>query len=108
MGDWVYIAYGCWFSGDIEVENQVMFGPYCVITPTNHTRANGSFRFGPSTTGRIVIGTGSWLGAGAMVVGNTAIGQGSVLAANSVLTEDAKPSSLYAGSPARRLKEVTG
>lgn len=104
IGTNVYIAYGCWFGGDITIEDEVMFGPYCILAPTNHQKVNGSYRFGGNTEGRIIIKKGSWMGAQSMVVGNSILGIGTVLAANSLLNNDSEDNSIYGGSPARKLK----
>jgi acetyltransferase-like isoleucine patch superfamily enzyme len=53
IGSSVYIAYGCWFlgAGRLVIEDEVLFGPYVVISPANHTKINGSFRYGDSELG---------------------------------------------------------
>jgi len=107
IGNDVYVAYGCWFGGDISIEDQVLFGPYCVLAPSNHCRLDGSFRFADNTEGKIVVKFGSWMGAHSMIVGeNSSLGRGSLLAANSVLNSVAEDDSLYAGSPARKIKHL--
>ena len=39
IGSNVYIAYGCWLSATekIVIEDEVLFGPYCVLTAGDHT-----------------------------------------------------------------------
>ena len=106
LGNDVYVAYGCWFSGDVTIEDEVMFGPYCILAPTDHTSAGGSFRFSTNTTGRIRVGKGSWIGAHSLIVGDSSLGRGSKLAANSLLNVQGDDNSLYAGSPARKIKEL--
>lgn len=107
FGDDVYVAYGCWFNGRITIEDEVLFGPYCILAANNHTRFDGSFRFGGSEDGTIVVKRGSWLGAHALVVANSSLGQGSVLAANSLLNCESEDDSLYAGSPAKRIRSLS-
>jgi acetyltransferase-like isoleucine patch superfamily enzyme len=107
IGNDVYIAYGCWLGGTILIEDQVLFGPYCVLASTNHQRVKGSYRFANNTTGEIIVKFGSWLGAHSMIIGeNSILGSGSLLAANSVLNSIADPNCLYAGSPAVKIKEL--
>lgn len=50
------------------------------------------------------IGDGAWLGMRCMVMPGVTIGEGAVLAANSVVTQDVEPYSVVAGSPAKRVK----
>lgn len=104
IGNDVYIAYGCWFGGDITIEDEVLFGPYCVLAPSNHQKDNGSFRFAKNTIGRIIIEKGSWMASHSLVIGNTILKKGTILGANSLLTKDSDPDSIYAGSPARKIE----
>jgi acetyltransferase-like isoleucine patch superfamily enzyme len=107
FGNSVYIAYGCWLSGSVEIHDEVLLGPYCTINSTNHQRKDGSFRFGGATPHRtVVVKKGSWLGAKATMTAGSSLGQGSVLAANSVLTEAAADHSVYAGIPAQCAKQL--
>ena len=50
------------------------------------------------------IGDGSWLGMRAMIMPGVTIGEGAVVAANSVVTKDVAPYSIVAGSPAKHIK----
>ena len=45
LGSDVYFGHGCWVAGPFNVEDEVLFGPYCVIAPGNHQRINNSYRF---------------------------------------------------------------
>ena len=50
------------------------------------------------------IGDGSWLGMRAMIMPGVSIGEGAIVAANSVVTKDVPPYSVVAGSPAKVVK----
>ncbi len=50
------------------------------------------------------IGDGAWLGMRAMIMPGVTIGEGAIVAANSVVTKDVAPYSVVAGSPAKRVK----
>lgn len=104
IGTNVYIAYGCWFSGDITIENDILFGPYCVLAPTNHQFDQGTYRHTSNTKGKITIKSGSWMGAHALVVGNSSLGKGSLLAANALLNCQSEDYAIYGGVPAKLLK----
>lgn len=54
----------------------------------------------------IVVGSGCWIGARATILPGVTIGEGCVVAACSVVTEDCAPDGLYAGSPARRIRNL--
>lgn len=101
IGKDVYIAYGNWFCGTttITIEDEVMFGPKSIIVPGNHTRMNGSFRYGKSILIPIKIGFGSWIGGNCSILLGSDIGKGSVVAANSVVRGKVPENSLFAGNP---------
>lgn len=55
----------------------------------------------------IVIGDDVWIGYGAMIMSGVNVANGCVIGANAVVTEDTEPYSVYAGVPARKIKERT-
>ncbi|WP_114963982.1 CatB-related O-acetyltransferase [Tritonibacter mobilis] len=64
---------------------------------------NYKFNFeGPATKARITtIGNDVWIGHGAYVSAGVNIGDGAIVAANSVVTKDVPPYSVVAGNPAQ-------
>jgi len=58
----------------------------------------------PVSKGDIVIMNDVWIGYGCTVLSGVTIGNGSVLAARSVVTKDVPPYSIVGGNPARVLK----
>lgn len=57
-----------------------------------------------TSKGDLVIEDNVWIGEGASILGHVRIGEGSVVAANSVVTMDVPPYSLVAGVPAKIVK----
>jgi acetyltransferase-like isoleucine patch superfamily enzyme len=109
IGENVYIALGCVFlaNGRIWVGDEVIFGPYCVIPSGNHTRINGSFRFGDIRPDRIKIMKGSWLGAHVVLTAGCCIGEGSLVAAGAIVSQYIPSNILAGGVPARIIKNLT-
>jgi acetyltransferase-like isoleucine patch superfamily enzyme len=58
----------------------------------------------PATKGDIEIGSDVWIGRGARVMSGVTIGDGAVIAAYSVVTNDVRPYAIVAGVPARERK----
>jgi maltose O-acetyltransferase len=54
----------------------------------------------------VEIGSGCWLGTGATVLPGVTIGDGCVIAAGAVVTGDCTADGLYAGVPARRIRDL--
>ncbi|TFV67910.1 UNVERIFIED_ORG: glycosyltransferase [Bacillus sp. AZ43] len=60
----------------------------------------------PGTTGeRQVIGDDVWIGYGATVLGNVTVGTGSIVGARALVTADVPPYSVVAGVPARVIRK---
>src|SRR5690606_22537774 len=99
LGSNVYIAYGCWFmAGErITIEDNVIFGPYCVVVSSNHARFEQSFRYGKPVLEPIYIEHGSWIAAHVTLTAGTSIGKGTLIAANSVVRGEIPDNVLAAG-----------
>jgi len=106
IGNNVYIAYGNWFSANdsIIVGDDVLIGPYNVFTSSNHTKENSSFRWGKSKKAKIVIESGTWIGAQCSILAGSYIQKGCLIAAGSVVKGKTESNSLYAGVPAKKVK----
>lgn len=109
IGNDVYIAQGCWFSANdsIVIEDEVIYGPYNIIASSNHTRFNGSFRFGYPTEKPIKFKKGCWLGGNCTTTAGSVVGKGTVVSANSVVIGELMDDSLYVGQPAIFKKKLT-
>ena len=52
-----------------------------------------------------VIHDDVWVGYGSTILGGVTIGQGSIIAAGSLVSRDIEPFSIYAGMPAKKIKD---
>lgn len=112
-------------SRDLVTEKNVYIGPSCSINPkvkigaytmlANNVRImGGDHRYDiPGTpiiySGRAELKTTSigrdcWIGAYSIIMCGVKIGDGSIIAAGSVVTKDVEPYSIYGGVPARKIK----
>jgi maltose O-acetyltransferase len=60
----------------------------------------------PQVRKPLLIGDGCWLGTSALVLPGVTIGSGCVIAAGAVVTADCEPDGVYAGVPARRVRDL--
>ncbi len=108
VGDHVYLAPGvAVLAGDeVVIEDEVMIAYHSVVTDGNHTRLEGSYRFGPRCNAPVRIGRGTWIAANCTVVSGAIVGQGVLVAANSVVTGQMPDHSLVAGVPGRVIRRL--
>lgn len=122
----VYFGGSSQISSDIIVGHHVYFGPECNIYPNVEVRdftifANnvsimgGDHRYdvvglpvgltGRSDIKKTLIGRDCWIGAHTIIMCGVTIADGCIIAAGAVVTKDTEPYGIYAGVPAKRIKE---
>lgn len=100
--DGAFINMGATFGGNerISIGRNVYVGPNVSFLPTTHNVGPEGKRAGDVVATPIVIGDGSWIGAGAIILGSVSLGPGSIVAAGSTVTGSFGENSLVAGTPA--------
>ncbi len=110
VGNNVYVAnFTVILSKHIQLEDDVLIGPSCVFSSSNHILENGSFRNLSESGKEVIIGSGSWVAANCTILSGAVLPKGSVLAANSALTSKLDcnlPLSIYGGNPAKFIKQI--
>jgi acetyltransferase-like isoleucine patch superfamily enzyme len=105
IGDRCLIGRGSGIVGhfSITIGNDVWTGHHVYITDQNHGYEDVSRPISQQSQPEraVVIGDGSWLGYGAVVLPGVTIGKHVVIGANSVVTHDIPDYSVAVGSPAR-------
>lgn len=109
VGPGTHIQPRCQFSAyksPIHIGQEVEIAPNCAFYPYNHGIAAGQpIRKQPlQSKGGIIIGDQVWLSVGVIVLDGVKIGQGAVVGAGSVVTNDLPAGSVSAGIPARVLR----
>ncbi len=106
IGDDVFIANYCWLQGvgQIELQDEVMLGPFTVLASNNHTKNLNSYRFGAPQHGKITLKRGVWTGSHAVITAGVSINEGSAVAAGAVVTKDVPENCIVGGVPAKVLK----
>jgi maltose O-acetyltransferase len=77
-----------------------------VITATHYIGDHAMRASLPQRREPVTIGDGCWLGTGSIVLPGVTVGAGCVIAAGAVVTSDCDPDGLYAGVPARRIRDL--
>ena len=102
IGPYNYI--GC--SGKITIGNNVMLAPRVSIYAENHVFDHPEILIRDQGVEKkeVIIEDDCWIAANSILLAGVTIGQGSVVAAGSVVTENVPPYSVVAGVPAKFIK----
>ena len=96
----------------VEIGDNCLTGKWVTISDNNHgTTDLDSLQKEPikrplSSKGPIIIGKNVWIGDKATILGGVTIGDGAVIAANSVVTKDVPAYSVVGGNPAKIIKKM--
>lgn len=87
----------------IDIGDHVFTGPYVYITDQNHVYDDPEMPIGRQwpRNNPVSIGSGSWLGTGAIILPGTRIGRQCVVAGGAVVRGEFPDHSVIAGVPAR-------
>ena len=104
IGNYSSINAGCHIAsqGTIRIGNYVMVGPRTIMWSQNHVfdRTDIPMREQGHSEAPIVIEDDVWIGARCIILAGIRIGTGSVIGAGAVVTHDIPPYSVVAGVPA--------
>lgn len=84
----------------------MFFGMGSTLCCVGHEIGSQEKRAGAQKYEPIKIGDGCWIGANSTILGGVTIGAGSVVAAGAVVVRDIEENCVYAGVPARKVKEL--
>jgi maltose O-acetyltransferase len=94
-------------SAPITIEDRVFIAHRVNLLTATHAIGSPTMRASlPQVRRPIHIGAGCWLGADAAVLPGVTIASGCVIAAGAVVRSDCDANGLYAGVPARRVRDL--
>jgi acetyltransferase-like isoleucine patch superfamily enzyme len=109
IGDRCLIGKGSGIVGhfSITIGNDVWTGHHVYITDQNHGYEDVSVPISKQSQPEraVIIGDGSWLGHGSIILPGVTIGEHVVIGANSVVTRNIPSFSVAVGSPARVIRQ---
>ncbi len=109
-GQFTFVNFDCVFldTSPIYIGEDVFIGPKCVLACAGHPINYDQRRTEPLTQSKpIHICNNVWLGACVTVLGGVTIGEGSVVAAGSVVTKDIPAGVVACGVPCRVIRPIT-
>ena len=112
IGDRCLIGRGSAIVGHyrIDIGDDVYTGMNVYVTDQNHGYEDIKKPIGVQDPhdDPVVIGSGSWIGSGAVILPGARIGEHCVVAANSVVRGEFQPNSVIAGVPAKVVRTHDG
>lgn len=108
LGRRCFINYNCVFldCALIEIGDDLQMGPAVQLYTAYHPLDRAERVAGSEMARPIRIGSGVWIGGGAIVLAGLTIGDGCVVGAGSVVTHDLPAGSLAVGNPARIIRQL--
>lgn len=108
IGEGSYINQDCYFNNfaKISIGKNCFFAPNVSLITPSHEIGSSDKRAGKFYSQEIKINDGVWVGANTTILPGVTIGNGCVIAAGSIVNKDCAPNGLYAGVPARRIKDL--
>lgn len=108
FGTGVFVNRGVGFdnSAQIVIGDHVSIGHDVLLCTSTHEPGTSAKRAGRSIGEPISVGAGTWIGARALILPGVTIGRGCVIAAGAVVADDCEPNGVYAGVPARRIRDL--
>lgn len=104
IGDNSGIGVNCICRGPIQIGDNVMMGPECVIITRNHAFSRVDIPMceqGFQDEKPVIIGNDVWIGRRVMILPGVHIGDGAVIGAGSIVTKDVPSMAIVAGNPAK-------
>lgn len=110
IGAQTWIGPNCRFythsDASISVGDRCDIAPEVSFVTGSHAFGSSERRAGVGYATPIHIGKGCWIGTRATILGGVRIGEGSIVAAGSVVTRDVPENSLVGGVPARLIRHL--
>lgn len=110
----ITIGNNCWLgkylnvlgNGQVIIGDNVDIAPEVKIITGSHDIGKDGRRAGQGKSLKVIIKSGAWIGANVTIVGNCIIGEGSVIGAGSVVVKDVPANCVVVGNPSRIVKEL--
>lgn len=104
IGTHCYLWAGRTMAGKIDIGRHLLLGPNVFITASTYRFNAGSpVTKQPMQEAPVLIGNDVWIGANAVILPGTSIGDQAIVAAGAVVRGDVPPHAIMAGVPAKQV-----
>jgi acetyltransferase-like isoleucine patch superfamily enzyme len=108
MARYSFVNLECVIESNVSIGAYTMLAPRVAIVASDHrtdVAGTPAIFSGRDETKPTIIEEDVWIGYGAIIIGGVTIGRGAMVGAGSVVTRDVPPYEVWAGVPARRMRE---
>ena len=107
VGQNFYAGFNCTIldMATVRIGDNCLIGPNVGIYTAGHN-IHPVDRHKSGFAKPITIGNNVWIGGHCVVVGGITIGDNSIIAAGAVLTKDVPENTIFAGNPAKKIKDI--
>lgn len=107
VGENFYAGFNCTIlnMAEVRIRNNCLIGPNVGIYTVGH-KINSLERLKAGYAKSITIGNNVWIGGHCVIIGGIKIGNNSIIAAGSTVTKNIPENTIYAGNPAKEIKEI--
>ncbi len=108
IGSNCFVSVRCLIDGSdwVRIGKNVSIASGVQLITGNHMIGRATRRAGPHNDAPVTIGDGCWLGASCIILPGIMVASGCVIGAGAVVTKDTLPNGVYAGIPARRIRDL--
>lgn len=108
------IGKNCWIgknfflngNGTVEIGDNCDIAPEVAFQTGGHIIGDTIRRAGEGIIYSQIVGNGTWIGARAMIINNTSIGNSCVIAAGALVNKSVEDNTLVGGVPAKIIKDL--
>lgn len=94
-------------GGEIEIGDNVLFGPRVGIYTNRHAYNAEERAAGACFSKKVTIGNSVWIGAGVHIDQGVTIGDNAIIGAGSIVTRDIPPNVIAVGAPCKVIRLIT-
>lgn len=108
IGKGTYCNHCCFFDlgGDITIGKNCCIAMRVSFINGTHEFGNKERRGGKGYVLPIVVEDGCWIGAGVTILPGVTVKKGCIIASGALVNKDCEENGLYAGVPAKRIREL--
>ncbi|TLK56326.1 hypothetical protein FDN03_02430 [Glutamicibacter sp. V16R2B1] len=106
VGDRTIFNRDSYVRANVTIGSRVNVGAFVRFITDSHEIGGTYRRAGKGSFPPIKVGDGTWIGAGAIILGGVTIGEGAVIAAGTIVNRDVPSHTLVGGVPMRTIREL--